>query len=59
MIVLGYNFEFVQWVNVFSKGKEAKLPGTKRGYVGNGVMTANGDIEVRMRGSQRRFRRIF
>jgi hypothetical protein len=48
MILLSYNFKFVEWVNVFSKGKETKFPRTKRGFVGNGVVTADGDMKVGM-----------
>lgn len=49
MVLLGFEFEFVSWVNPFSKDKEERFPRTKKGYVGNGVMAADRDMRVRMR----------
>jgi hypothetical protein len=49
MVLLSFEFEFVGWVNPFSKDKEERFPRTKKGYVGNGVMAADRDMKVRVR----------
>jgi hypothetical protein len=49
MVLLSFEFEFVGWVNPFSKDKEERFPSTKKGYVGNGVMAADRDMRVRVR----------
>jgi hypothetical protein len=49
MVLLGFDFEFVAWVNPFSKDKEERFPRTKKGYVGNGVVAADRDMRVRIK----------
>jgi hypothetical protein len=49
IVLLGFEFEFVSWVNLFSKDKEERFPRTKKGYVGKGVMAADRDMRVRIR----------
>lgn len=49
MVLLSFDFEFVGWVNPFSKDKEERFPRTKKGYVGNGVMAADRDMRVRIK----------
>jgi hypothetical protein len=49
MVLLSFDFEFVGWVNPFSKDKEERFPRTKKGYVGNGVVAADRDMRVRIK----------
>ena len=49
MVLLCFDFEFVGWVNPFSKDKEERFPTSKKGYVGNGVMAADRDMRVRIK----------
>jgi hypothetical protein len=49
MVLLSFDFEFVGWVNPFSKDMEERFPRTKKGYVGNGVMAADRDMRVRIK----------
>jgi hypothetical protein len=49
MVLLSFDFEFVGWVNPFSKDKELRFPRAKKGYVGNGVVAADRDMRVRIK----------
>jgi hypothetical protein len=49
LVLLSFDFEFVGWVNPFSKDKEERFPRTKKGYVGNGVVAADRDMRVRIK----------
>jgi len=49
MVLLSFDFEFVGWVNPFSKDKEERFPRAKKGYVGNGVVAADRDMRVRIK----------
>jgi hypothetical protein len=49
IVLLSFEFEFVGWVNPFSKDKEERFPRIKKGYIGNGVVAADRDMRVRVR----------
>ena len=49
MVLLRYEFEFVDWVKPLSKDKRARFPEPKEGHVGVGVMLPDRDMRVRMR----------
>ena len=49
MVLLRYEFDFVDWVNPLSKDKKARFPQPKEGHVGVGVMLPDRDMRVRMR----------
>ena len=49
MVLLTFDFEFVAWVDPISKDEKESFPGTRKGYVGNGVMAADGDMRVKVK----------
>ena len=48
-VLLNFDFEFVSWVDHTSKDKKGRFPRIRKGYVGNGVMAADGDMRVRIK----------
>lgn len=49
IVLLNFEFEFINWVNPLSKDKEERFPGAKKGYIGNGVVAADRDMRVRVK----------
>ena len=48
-VLLGYDIEFVAWVNPYTKDKTVRFPEVRKGYVGNGIIGADRDMRVRIR----------
>ena len=49
IVLLNFDFEFVAWVDRISKDQKGRFPGIRKGYVGNGVIAADGDMRVRIK----------